>query len=293
MFPLTSKRIALLIAMMAIPFWSANDCAAQDQTKFILTLNEQLVGNMKSLGSLNSAVPEDAQGRVAVIELKFETTDLSAESLQSGPVTEVVDGACMLDLDDDLLDKAKNNTLRFEVPEGADFSKVFLNYPLSTMDDDKKMDGDSMSPAESGSSTAGSSTNSVIPDPSLNNNQMQSSPMSGSASHYITLSGNRTIDGKMEITGKLSFETKFGDVGIGVDQIKGIRFHVDGDDSAVIVLKNGDTITGIPKLDNVTLNTEWGRAEVETKYIESVVTTPNARFQPNSNLGGPGWILLN
>ena len=68
MFPLTSKRIALLIAMMAIPFWSANDCAAQDQTKFILTLNEQLVGNMKSLGSLNSAVPKDAQGRVAVIE---------------------------------------------------------------------------------------------------------------------------------------------------------------------------------------------------------------------------------
>jgi len=279
MFLQTSKRIALLIAMMAIPFWSANDCTAQDQTKFILTLNEKLVGNMKSLGSLNSVVPSDAQGRVAIIELKFETTDASAESMQSGPVTEVVDGACMLELDDDLLAKAKNNTLRFEVPEGAEFSKVFLKYPLRRMDP--------------GLSTKGSSTDSFIPESSFSNDRMPVLPMTGGSSHYITLSGNRTIEGKMEITGKLSFETKFGDVGIGVDQIKGIRFHVDGDDSAVVVLKNGDTITGIPKLDNVTLNTEWGRAEVETKYIESLVTTPNARFQPNSNLGGPGWILLN
>ena len=292
MFLQTSKRIAMLIAMMAIPFWSATDCAAQDQTKFILTLNEQLVGNMKSLGSLNSVVPEDAQGRVAVIELKFETTDASAESLQSGPVTKVVDGACMLDLDDDLLGKAKNNTLRFEVPEGSTFSKVFLNYPLTSMDNDKA----AMSPADSGSSNEGSSTKSAMTESSVGGNQMDnqmSQPMSGSASHFITLSGNRMVEGKMEITGKLSFETKFGEVGIGVDQIKGIRFHVDGDDAAVVVLKNGDTITGIPKLDNVTLNTEWGRAEVETKYIESLVTNRNARFQPNTNIGGPGWILLN
>ena len=101
------------------------------------------------------------------------------------------------------------------------------------------------------------------------------------------------MEGKMEITDKLMFETKFGSVGIGVEQIKGIRFHADGDDAAIIVLRNGDTITGVPKLDNVNITTEWGRAEIETKFIESVVITPNARFQLNSNAGGPGWILLN
>lgn len=294
-----SNLIATIV--VAVCFLTlASTSSAQDQTKFILKLNDSLVNNMKSLGSLNSVVPDDAQGKVAVVELKFDSTDPTAEVLQSGPVSEVLDDACMIDLTQELIEKARSNPLRFEIPSGSKFSKVFLNYPI-----DLELDTEDGSSSKNSSDdmSEGSGNKSLMPDKpdmgsslntgSSNRQTMPTQSNSSVPSHYLTLSGNRTMEGKMEITDKLMFETKFGSVGIGVEQIKGIRFHADGDDAAIIVLRNGDTITGVPKLDNVNITTEWGRAEIETKFIESVVITPNARFQLNSNAGGPGWILLN
>ena len=285
-----SKLIAVTIIMTCFSIL-APASSAQDQTKFILKLNDTLIGNMKSLGSLNSVVPSDAQGKIAIVEVKFESTDPLAEAETVGEVTEVLDDACMIDLTEALIESARSNPLRFEVPAGSKFSKVFLNHPIDDSSNDPPV------PSTGSGDSEGSSNKSLMPlDPPSNNGSSMHSTggMSSSApSHFISLNGNRTLSGKMEITDKLVFTTKFGEVGIGVGQIKGIRFHVDGEDAAIIVLKNGDTITGIPKLDNVNVITEWGRAEVETKFIEAVVTTPNARFQPNSNPGGPGWILLN
>ena len=276
---LINKRLPILASLAIL---LANTGIAQDQTKFILTLNDSLVTNMKSLGSLNAAVPANAIGNVAVVEIKY--ADSAGEAEVVGSVNKVADNACFIELTDDLINSAKEKILRFEVPTDSKFAKVFLNYPSANK-------GSSIVTNQGNTGSAISSGSNTQQAPNFNSVTQLNDFPGETPSHFVILGGNRSLEGKMEITDKLNFKTKFGEVGIGVDQIKGIRFHVDSQDSAVIVLKNGDTVTGIPDLDSINITTPWGRAEVETKFVEAVVTSKNSRFQPNNSNGGPRWIL--
>ena len=73
----------------------------------------------------------------------------------------------------------------------------------------------------------------------------------------------------------------FGQTALPLETIRGIRMSdevvSDGGEprstSAIIVLENGDSLTGMPRLDVIQLQTEWGEAAVKLTHLRSVVLT--------------------
>ncbi len=265
------KTINYFVACVIVSVSISAEGRAQDQTKFILKLNDSLIGTMKSLGSLNSVIPEDARGKVSTIQVLFDTVDTAVPAVDANFPLTVSGEACMVALTDDLIEKAKSTPLRFSVPTGSTFMKVFLNYRRPNVNNN------------------GSVSKAVEPPMPVNDNLAVSVP---AAEHFVILTEQQMMEGQIDITDKIKFDTRFGDVEIGIDQIKGIRFHVDDNNSAIIVLNNGDTVTGIPELDVLKLKTEWGRAEFDPNFVESLVTSRIARFQPNPSNSGPRWMLI-
>ena len=76
-----------------------------------------------------------------------------------------------------------------------------------------------------------------------------------------------------------------------MDQVAGIKFHTDSDDSAVVILNNGDSITGVPTIPAIQLKTDWGQADIEPSKIDSLTTTANATFTQGNSDFGSRWNL--
>lgn len=110
---------------------------------------------------------------------------------------------------------------------------------------------------------------------------------------YIKVTGNREIFGTPVELDTLKVTTSFGEVSIPTEKISGIKLHVGDDDSAVIAFKNGDLITGLVKLESVSLKTSWGKAHVNLKQIQTMTTNRNARFIKSDGTGSKGWRFSN
>jgi hypothetical protein len=89
-----------------------------------------------------------------------------------------------------------------------------------------------------------------------------------------------------KLTGKLAagpipFHVMFGQASLPLETIRGIRIadQVRSDVgppqliSATIILENGDSLTGMPRLDVIQLQTEWGEAVVKLTHLKSIVLT--------------------
>ena len=90
---------------------------------------------------------------------------------------------------------------------------------------------------------------------------------------------------------RFEIETKFGKVSVPMDQVAGIKFHIDGKDSAVVVMDNGDTVTGVPSIPAVMLKTDWGQADIEPEFMNALTTTASARFVQENTDFGLRWQL--
>ena len=97
-----------------------------------------------------------------------------------------------------------------------------------------------------------------------------------------------TVDGFDEF----GIDCKFGKVTIPMEHVAGIRFHADEDDNAVVVLTNGDSLTGTPTVAAISLKTSWGQADIEPEFMQSLTTSANATFSRETNPDfGSRWML--
>lgn len=259
--------------MLLVP---AETLVAQDQpaagnSRFVMTLQDEYIQRLKSSGNLQSTVRTEAQGKISAVQLQFSGS--ATQAATSVPVEANVNGnICQIKLDDATIEMARTQPIRIEVPAGSTFSRVFLVYDAPA----------TIPPMESRPETQ---TPMVA---SISNDDISF------YQHYVKLSDDSTLIGQMSLDQDLSFSTKFGKVDISMGQIAGIRFHIDGADSAIVVLKNGDSITGTPASDSFEMNTDWGRAEFDPVFVESITTNPNAQFQQSNDPGfGARWRLLN
>lgn len=270
--------IMLLAGWLLIPnaFLVAQDQPSIGNSRFVMTLQDEYVQRLKSSGSLQSPVLADAQGKISAVQIQFSGS--ATQAAVAAPAVATVNGnICQIKLDDSTIDMARTQPIRVEVPAGSMFTKVFLIYDLAAAPAI-----DSLDPT-----TAGSSTSSTAPAASATGFDDISY-----FQHFVKLSDESAIVGQMELDQELAFETKFGEVKISMGQIAGIRFHIDGEDAAMVVLKNGDSITGTPVSESFEMNTDWGRAEFDPVFVEAITTSANAQFRQTNDPGfGPRWQL--
>ena len=258
-----------LIFLHGVGISFAQSGGTEVNSRYVLTLNESHVEILKSLGLIQSReLNAESQGKISVVQIQFSGGATDQAVVTDTPA--VTQGnACEITLTDEIIDLARQQPIRINVPNNATFSRVYLKY-------------------NNESSVSGSTE--MVDEPM---DSISTAGQSVFAEHYVKLSEGSYLKGQIDLSGSVTFETKFGEVEIAVGQIRGIRFHVDGDDAAVVVLKNGDSITGIPQADSFELTTEWGRAELETVHVESITTSQTATFQQTNDSGfGPRWQLL-
>jgi len=254
MFTFTKISQALLVAIACVGL-TAN-VSAQDQTRFVLKLDNDLISSFKDYGSLRSSVPAQFKEKISYVELQFnETKDETPIELDLGLLING-DNANIV-LDDAALTQVQAQPVRVPVSsEKNTFSQIVLMYDAP----------------------AGAT-------PTLND--------SGNAADtfFIALGNNRTMSGSIDGFDEFQIATRFGKVSMPMDQVAGIKFHTDSKDSAVVVLNNGDTITGVPTIPAIQLKTDWGQADIEPRAIEALTTTSNAKFSQTNSDFGSRWQL--
>ncbi len=110
---------------------------------------------------------------------------------------------------------------------------------------------------------------------------------------FISVTQNRKLSGTPIELSSLKVTTGFGEVVIPLTKIDGIKMHADADDAAVIAFKNGDLVTGKIELEKVSIKTDWGKAHINTAQIDSITSSPNAKFVPDASGGSRAWRFSN
>ena len=113
----------------------------------------------------------------------------------------------------------------------------------------------------------------------------------GEGAIFVRLSDSKRMAGKVEGFTEFKLTTAIGEITCPMDQVAGIKLHTTSDDKAVVVLNNGDTITGIPEMSGVELMTDWGKAEIDPTFIQSITSTSGAKFRQQTTDFGTRWSL--
>jgi len=257
------NRILVTSAAVLVCLSMTNQATAQDQTRFVLKLNEDLVFKLRDVGSLASNVRAEFRNRISLIEVQYgDTGSRTAESVEVD--LEVANGVANVIMDENLISRVQRGPIRILVPAAKRaFSRVSLVYARGANDDAPSR------PAE----------------PILNSSGQ---PVD---LYYIRLKEAKSMAGGIDGFDRFEIETKFGKVSMPMDQVAGIKFHIDGKDSAVVVMDNGDTVTGVPVIPAVMLQTDWGQADIEPEFMNALTTTANARFVQENTDFGLRWEL--
>ena len=231
---------------------------AQDQT-FAMKLNNTHFEGLKKYGSLKSHIPEKARGKIGVVELKFDQT-ADKEPVELDIVASVQDGVAIFVVDDDLIAKIKGQPVKIKLADNAKkVQEVSLIYSVEA----------------------------PVPDsPSIKDADGNVMDV-----FFVRLGANKVFAGGIDGLQAIKLDTRFGSISIPLDQIAGIRFHINDREEAVVTLTNGDTITGTPALSSLDLRTDWGDATIDGKAIESITSTKSSHFQKRVTDFGPRWVL--
>jgi len=226
--------------------------AAFAQDRYSLTLSNDFISKLKEFGSLKSDVSESARNKIGVIELRFaDTKEETPVELEIG--VDIVGSDAVIILDDDLIAKVKGQPVRIPTSESG-FSRVLLKYDTPAMSNDSAM---------------------VISDNTV----------------FVRLSDVKSIAGELDGLDSITMTCKFGEVTIPMDQIAGIKMHIDENNTAMVVLNDGDSLSGVPNIPMLTLITDWGTAEVLPDSIRSITTTANSKFSRKNTNFGTRWNL--
>jgi len=245
---------SLICAAVVAALFMSSDLFAQDGTRFVLKLDSKLVSSLRSYGSLRSEVPEANRNKINFIELHYKETE-DEEPIELGIPINVSGKNASLTLDEDLIGQVKGQPVRIPLDgTRSDFAQIVLRYEAP-----------------------------VTPSPMLAG--------SDEDTYFIRMTDAQLMAGNLTDFDSLSMKTKFGDVTIPTNQVAGIRFQIDNQNSAVAVLTNGDTITGVPTIPAIELETDWGQADIETEFIQALTTSANSRFFQETGDFGVRWSL--
>ena len=277
MFNLKEFSKACLLAIVCLTISST--AAAQDQTRFVLKLDDNLISSFRNFRSLRSNVPPEFKGKITLVELQFpETKDVPPVEMD---LNLSLDGDnASLQMTEKTISILKAQPIRVAVAADKNqFSQIVLNF-LSAAEN---------TPAPPYVAATGPKVNQVGSETPIAGPANAAGPTEGI--YFIRIGGNQTMSGNMGEFELLELNTKFGTVQISAEQLAGIKFHTDGEDSAVVVLGNGDSITGIPAMDVLKLTTDWGLAEIDISSVDSLTTIPATSFSQESTDWGTRWVL--
>ena len=107
----------------------------------------------------------------------------------------------------------------------------------------------------------------------------------------VNLRGNMELSGTPADLETIPVNSLFGEAKLPLHTVAGIRFAQKSDEQTVIVLQNGDVITGEPNLDRIKIVSEWGEASINTTYIESITFRSDLVWSPVNTGSGQRWRL--
>lgn len=254
MFKINSISTALLVAVACLSLTATAN--AQEQTRFILKLDSKLISDFKDFGSLRSTVPEKLNEKISFVEIQFESTKDSAPVEMNWGL--LINGnSANIVLDEAAIESLMAQPVRIAVPaERNTFGEIVLQYDAP----------------------AGTT-------PILNDTGQPADAF------FIKLADSKTMSGDIDGFDEFQIATRFGKVSMPMDQVAGIKFHTDSNDAAVVILNNGDSITGTPTIPAIKLITDWGQADIEPAKIDSLTTTSNATFSQGNSDFGSRWNL--
>ena len=260
---LTTAAALVVCANMVNRAAAQGQTRAQDQTRFVLRLSDDLVFKLRDVGSLASNVQAEFRNNISLIEVQFgDVANAQAENVSVD--LEVSNGTANVIMDERLIERVQRGPIRIVVPPAKRaFNRVSLVYARGENEDIPSR------PAE----------------PILNSSGQPIDLF------YIRLKDAKSMAGGIDGFDRFEIATKFGKVSVPMDQVAGVKFHIDGKDSAVVVMDNGDTVTGVPTIPAVMLTTDWGQADIEPEFMNALTTTSNARFVQENTDFGVRWQL--
>jgi hypothetical protein len=108
----------------------------------------------------------------------------------------------------------------------------------------------------------------------------------------VKLSNGSMISGALLNTTELPLKTSFGTVNIPLSVVAGFKMAQKGSPTTTVILHNGDSITGATRLLELTIETEWGKAIVDSPNVSSILFTPGVRWESQKDLSGTRWRLV-
>jgi hypothetical protein len=108
----------------------------------------------------------------------------------------------------------------------------------------------------------------------------------------ITLLDGMKLSGELTEVDQWSMKTSFGTTNLPLSTVAGMRMAQEGNAMTTVVLHNGDNLTGAVQLDQVVIQTEWGRAEINGNHVGSILFTPGLKWSSETGLNGMRWKLV-
>ena len=108
----------------------------------------------------------------------------------------------------------------------------------------------------------------------------------------IALLDGMKLSGELTEVDQWNMKTSFGTTNLPLSTVAGMRMAQEGNAMTTVVLHNGDNLTGAVQLDQVVIQTEWGRAEINGNHVASILFTPGLKWASETGLNGMRWKLV-
>jgi hypothetical protein len=108
----------------------------------------------------------------------------------------------------------------------------------------------------------------------------------------VALIDGITLAGELAEVDQWTMKTSFGTTNLPLSTVAGIRMAHEGNAMTTVVLHNGDALTGAVSIDQVVIQTEWGRAEIHGNHVASILFTPGLKWMSETGLNGMRWKLV-
>ena len=247
----SSQLTSIFTAAVMVVMGVASAASAQDNSSYPMRLTTSNLDALVRGSSLTSPVSAEKQNAIQNIVVSYEAT-------RNNPPVELnadmsyANGKVDIVVDNNMLSRIKGQPVVFEVTQRP-ITEIVLKYDA---------------PAS---------------DPIMSDG--------GEGAVFIRLSDTKRMAGKIEGLTEIKLKTAIGELNIPMSEVAGIKFHTTSDDKAVVILNNGDSVTGIPSIAAVELVTDWGRADIEPEFIQSLTSTSGAKFRQESTDFGVRWTL--
>lgn len=108
----------------------------------------------------------------------------------------------------------------------------------------------------------------------------------------VLLVNGATMTGTLTDADQWTMKTSLGTTTLPLSAVAGIRMAQEGTTTTTVVLHNGDNITGAVQIDQLTLQMEWGKAEIFGTHVASILFTPGLKWSSEPGLNGTRWKLI-